>query len=193
MNTKHPRLDEVVAADDPDRSRLQAAHDLLLAAGAPPELPPRLEEPPAEPNATALTLPRRRSTLIGAVAVVASVLFGLGYAIGGRDNPTRPVQTIAMTGAKGAEATIDVLARDSAGNWPIRLGVSGLPSLLAGSTYTLWLTKGGNLAEPCGAFTVAAGTTEVALNAPYPVASFDGWAIVRSGTTRPFLARTAST
>ena len=192
MNTQPPRFDDFVTADDPARSSLQAAHDLLLAAGAPPELPPRLEEPPAEPSGTAFTFPRRRSTAIGAVAIAAAALFGVGYAIGGRGSPEAPVQTISMTGAKGAEATIDVLAPDAAGNWAMNLSVSGLPTLPRGSTYTLWLTKDGELAESCGAFAVAAGTTEVPLNAPYPIAGFDGWVIVRTGTTQPFLAQTAS-
>ena len=45
-----PSFDEIVDPDDPDRARLLAAHDLLIAAGAPPELPPSLEEAPAEPK-----------------------------------------------------------------------------------------------------------------------------------------------
>ena len=82
------------------------------------------------------------------------MLFGIGYAIGGRDSPDKPVQTIAMTGSAGATASIALLAPDEAGNWPMRLEVSGLPALPAGQSYTLWLTKDGALAESCGSFVV---------------------------------------
>ena len=115
------------------------------------------------------------------------MIFGIGYVVGGRDAPGAPVQTIAMAGPGNAEATIDVLAQDAAGNWPMRFSVSGLPVLPKGITYTLWLTKDGKLAEPCGSFVVAGGTTEVPLNAPYPLQKFDGWVVVKTGTTEPLL------
>ena len=92
-----------------------------------------------------------------------------------------------MAGPNDAEATIDLLAKDAAGNWPMTLSVSGLPALPKGSTYTLWLTKDGKLAESCGSFVVAGGTTEVPLNAPYPLKKFDGWVVVKTGTTQPLL------
>lgn len=190
MNAPTPRFAEIIEADDPERTRLQATHDLLLAAGAPPELPPRLEEPPPEPRAATFYFPRRRFTAIGAIAVAATVLFGVGYAIGGRDSPQKPVQTIAMTGRSGATATLDLLPRDAAGNWPMTLEVAGLPTLPDGRTYTLWLTRDGKLVESCGAFSVAEGQAKVPLNAPYRLKEFDGWVVVRTGTTRPFLLQT---
>ena len=76
-----------------------------------------------------ITFPRRRYTAIAAVAVAATVLFGVGYAIGGRDSPAEPVQTIAMNGPGGATASIALLPKDAAGNWPMTLEVSGLPPL----------------------------------------------------------------
>jgi hypothetical protein len=187
-----PPFDEIVDATDPERSRLRSAHDLLFAAGAPPELPPSLEAPPPEPRAGVIALPRRRYTAIAAVAIAATVLFGVGYAIGGRDSPQKPLRSIAMTGPSGATATIDLLSKDAAGNWPMTLEVSGLAALSDGETYTLWLTRDGKLAESCGAFAVAAGTTKVPLNAPYPLKRFDGWVVVRTGTTHPFLLRTGA-
>ena len=63
------------------------------------------------------------------------------------------------------------------------LEVAGLEPLPDGSTYTLWLTRDGSPAESCGAFVVASGTTRVPLNAPYPLKTFDGWVVVKSGTT----------
>jgi len=192
LTDRDSSFDEIVDGNDPERSRLRSAHDLLLAAGAPPELPPSLEAPPPEPRAGVIVLPRRRYTTIAAIAVAATVLFGVGYAIGGRDSPQKPVQTIAMKGPAGATASIALLPQDLAGNWPMNLEVSGLPTLPDGMTYTLWLTRDGKLAESCGTFAVAAGTTKVRLNAPYPLKQFDGWVVVRTGTTQPFLLQTGA-
>jgi hypothetical protein len=186
-----PSFDELVDPDDPDRARLLAAHDLLTAAGAPPELPPSLEEAPPEPKSgSVITFPRRRYTAIAAVAVAAIVLLGVGFAIGNRNSPDEAVQTIAMKGPGGATASIALLPADEAGNWPMRLEVSGLPALPAGKTYTLWLRHDGKLAESCGAFKVSSGTTKVPLNAPYRLKNFDDWVIVRTGTTTPLVAST---
>ena len=46
-----PPFDEIVDPDDPERARLEAVHELLVAAGPPPELPPALEHAPPEPKA----------------------------------------------------------------------------------------------------------------------------------------------
>jgi hypothetical protein len=183
-----PPFDQIVDGADPERDRLRTTHDLLLAAGPPPELPPSLGAAPAQPSQVIAILPRRRYTAIAAVALAACVLFGVGYAIGGRDLPNEPVRTIAMKGDSGATASIALLAADEAGNWPMRLEVSGLPPLPEGKTYSLWLTRDGKLAESCGAFVVAAGTTEVPLNAPYALKQFDDWVIVRTGSTVPLLS-----
>ena len=187
MSNRMPEFDDLVAADDPERARLLGVHDLLVAAGAPPELPPSLETAPAEPRGTVSFLHRRRFTTVAAIAIAATLLFGIGYAVGGRDAPASPVQTIAMSGPAGATASIALLAKDAAGNWPMTLEVSGLPALPEGETYTLWLTRDGELAESCGSFVVAAGTTKVPLNAPYRLKQFDDWVIVRTGSTRPLL------
>ncbi|MCY7302293.1 MAG: anti-sigma factor [Thermoleophilia bacterium] len=191
MSATPPRFGDLVAADDPARERLLGAHELLIAAGPQPELPPELAHAPAPPGGMVVPFARRRFTAIGAVAIAATVLFGIGYVVGGRDAPRAPGQTITMKGSNGAEATIDVLARDNAGNWPMTFSVSGLPVLPKGSTYTLWLTRDGRLAEQCGAFVVANGKTEVPLNAPYPLKKFDGWVVVKTGTTRPLLTESA--
>lgn len=191
MSERTPSFDELVDAGDPERARLQGAHELLVAAGAPPELPPSLEAAPPEPRATVIALPRHRYTAIAAVAAAATVLFGVGYAIGGRNGPEQPVKTIAMKGPSGATASIALLPLDEAGNWPMTLEISGLRPLRNGGTYTLWLTRDGKLAESCGAFAVSAGTTKVPLNAPYKLKTFDTWVIVRTGSTQPLLRSTA--
>ena len=68
-----------------------------------------------------------------------------------------------MCGAGQATAELELFEKDEAGNWPMELRVCGLPA----GRYELWLTRDGKLAEPCGAFAVAAGETTVPLNAPY--------------------------
>ena len=192
MSGRGPDFDELVDPGDPERDRLEAAHDLLLAAGPVPELPPRLEQPPPEPQTRVIPLPRRRHTAIAAVAIAATILFGVGYAIGGRDSPAKPVATIAMNGPSGATASIALMALDEAGNWPMKIAVKGLAELPKGQTYGLWLTRNGKLADPCGTFVVGPGSTEVPLNAPYQLKEYDGWVVVRTGTTKPFLLRTTT-
>lgn len=187
-----PPFDAIVDPDDPDCERLENAHRLLIAAGPLPELPPRLEHAPPEPSARVIAFPRRRYTAIAAVAIAATLLFGVGYAIGGRDNPPEPVQTVAMVGPSGATASIALMAIDRAGNWPMTIEVKGLAQLPKGGTYGLWLTRNGKLADPCGTFVVGPGTTEVPLNAPYHLKEYDGWVVVKSGTKGPFVLRTTT-
>jgi len=190
MTERPPAFDDLVGDDlaPGERERLQAVHELLLRAGPPPELPPALEQPPTVEAGTLIPFPRRyRFTAVAAAAAIAVVLFGAGYLLGGSGGSPPPLRTVEMRGAGGATASLAVFARDDAGNWPMELTVSGLEPLPAGETYELWLTRGGELAEACGTFAVAAGTTEVPLNAPYRLSAFDGWVVVRAGTATPLL------
>ena len=162
---------------------LERVHALLERAGPPPELSPGVAAAPEPPAARILPFPRRyRYTALAAAAVAAFALFGIGYLVGGGGGPD-PLQTIAMSGPAPASAELDLFEKDAAGNWPMELRVSGLPA----GTYELWLTRNGNLAEPCGAFAVASGETTVPLNAPYKLKSFDGWVVVPSGDHEPVL------
>ncbi len=166
-----------------ERERLERVHALLAQAGPPPELSPALEHAPEPPVADVVPFPRRyRYTAVAAAVAAACALFGLGYVVGG-DGGTEPLKTISMSGASQATAELDVFEKDAAGNWPMELRVNGLQP----GRYELWLTRGGKLAEPCGAFAVAAGETTVPLNAPYVLRDFDGWVVVPSGDTAPVL------
>ena len=187
-----PPFDTIVDPDDPDRDRLEKAHRLLIAAGPLPELPPRLEEAPPEQKARAIAFPRRRYTAIASVAIAAMLLLGIGYAIGARAKPAEPVQTVAMVGPSGATGSIELMAIDRAGNWPMTIAVKGLSQLPKGKRYELWLTKNGKLADPCGTFVVGPGATEVPLNAPYKLKGYSGWVVVQSGTKGPFVLRTTT-
>lgn len=178
-------LDDIVGNDlEPDeRARLERVNALLDQAGSPPELSPALERAPGPPSPRVIPFPRRyRYTALGASVVVACALFGLGYLAGGAGGK-KPVQTIALSGVSQATGELDVFERDAAGNRPTELSANGLPA----GRYELWLTRDGKLAEPCGAFVVAGGTTTVSLNAPYEPTSFDGWAVVPAGKQAPVL------
>jgi hypothetical protein len=186
-----PDFDELVG-DVPagERERLERVHALLLEAGPPPELSPVLRETP-KPQAAVIGFPRRyRWAVLGAAAALALGLLGAGYAIG-RGTQPETAFTVPMTGAGGAAAEIAVLKEDPAGNWPMNLTVRGLPVLRGERHYELWLTRDGRLVDPCGAFAVAEGETEVPLNAPYVLRDYDGWVVVVAGTKTPVL-RTAT-
>ncbi len=191
MSGLPPRLDELVGDIDPaERERLERVHELLVTAGPPPELPPQLAEPPHEPRATVIPFPRRyRWGALTAAAMLAVALLGVGYAIGRGAGPDESF-TVQMTGQGSAVAEIVVFDADEAGNWPMELEVHGLPPLARNGRYELWLTKAGELVEPCGSFAVAEATTRVPLNAPYVLRDYDGWVVVVQGSTTPVL-RTA--
>jgi hypothetical protein len=191
VSDRTPSFDDLVGADVPqaERDRLRSVHDLLVQAGPPPEVPPSLERAPStdDTRGTVIRLPRRyRYTVIAGAAAAALVIFGIGYGIGSREAPEPPVQTIAMTGVGGATGSIDLMASDAAGNWPMILHVRELPRLPVGKTYTLWLTRDKKLVESCGTF-VSDGSADVPLNAPYRLRTFDGWVVVRTGAKTPKL------
>ena len=87
-----PRFDELIENTDPDRARLGEVHELLTAAGPAPELPPSLRAAPQAPrDGKVVPFARRRYTAVAAVAIAATILFGLGYAVGARrPRGTRP-------------------------------------------------------------------------------------------------------
>lgn len=163
--------------------RLERVHALLQQAGPPPELSPAVERAPKLPSANVVPFPRRyRFTAVAAAAVAACALFGIGYLVGGGSSQD-PIRTVAMSGPSQASAELAVFGKDTAGNWPMRLDVRGLAS----GRYELWLTRGGKLVEPCGAFAAGAGETSVPLNAPYRLRDFDGWVVVSAGDREPVL------
>jgi Anti-sigma-K factor rskA len=191
VTDKPPVFEDFVDPDDPERERLREAHEMLLAAGPPPELSPAIAAAPGEPKARIIQLPRRRrSTALAALAAAAVILFGVGYAVGKGERPPGPVREVAMSGP-GGTAVLKLQQVDGEGNWPMELIVDTLPSLPKGQTYSLWLTRKGKLAEPCGTFAGGPETGGIWLNAPYKLRSFDGWVVVRTGSKAPYLLQTA--
>ena len=186
------RFDELVGdIEDPaERERLRRVHQLLLSVDPPPEVSSVLRTPPAADPVR--LLPRRRRTtlaLIAAALVAAS--FGAGWLASARIGDEEAVRVIPMAGtaqAAGASASIELLPDDESGNWPMNLRISGLtPSRDRSDWYELWLTKDGKLADPCGRFTVHAGTTTVVLSVPYGLRQYDGWIVTRRGSDVPLL------
>jgi Anti-sigma-K factor rskA len=179
-----PDFDDLVGGDlEPEeRARLERVHELLIAAGPPPE---PVEAP------VALRPARRRGPLLALAAALAVAAFAVGAAIAdsrsGRDVDF--TETMAGTAAAtDASARIAVFDLDDAGNWPMELTVAGLPPTKSGRPFELWLTREGELAALCGGFfTDENGSASVPMNAPYRFDEFDGWVIVEEGSERPLL------
>jgi len=122
-----------------EEARLRRAHDLLVQAGPPPDLPPELEAPPTQPAEAEILqfplLPQRRFALVAvAAATVTLIAFGGGYFFGhSKSKPTafKTERVVAMHGRGEALAVLRIAAPDSVGNWPMEMQVSGLPSLAA--------------------------------------------------------------
>ncbi len=179
-----PDFDDLVGSDlDPqERARLERVHDLLIAAGPPPE-------PLGAP--VALRPARRRGALLALAAALAVAAFALGAALvdGSSGRTVDFTETMAGTAAAtDATASLAVFEIDAAGNWPMELTVSGLPPSASGRPFELWLTRGGELAALCGGFfTSASGDASVPINAPYRFDDFDGWVVVEAGSETPLL------
>ena len=175
-----PDFRELVGDDVPaeERARLQRVHDQLVAAGAPPELPPALQEPPAAGGSVSW-LPRRR---LGAALVLAAALalsaFAAGFLLGkGRDSDTsafKPERTVVL-GNQGKTVVVRVGKPDAAGNRQMLLTVEGLRRQPTGDYYVLFMTRKGKPVATCGTFKVdGEGRTNVRLNVAYDVDKYDG-------------------
>jgi hypothetical protein len=198
---KPPDFRELVGEDLPEeeRARLERVHDLLVAAGPPPELPPSLAEPTTEgPGAVVPFLPRRRiGAAIGLAAAVGLVAFVGGFIAGRTGDQFTKTFEVPMRGtalAPGASATIQVGKLDESGNWPLKVMVRGLKPLPKGSFYEMYLSRKSRPAATCGTFTITRPTATVRLNAPYNLRTYDGWIVTREteagGGSHPVVLRT---
>jgi hypothetical protein len=194
--TREPDFNELVGEDLPpaEAERLRRAHDLLLAAGPIPELPPGLAEPSLGERRTRQDenvyqlLPRRRAgAALALAAAIALVAFLGGYLAGYRHDGFTAQYSVPMHAAVGlnASAQIKIGDRDSHGNLPLRLEVKGLPKLNHGGYYEMYLTHGKRIWK-CGTF--AAGgqkTVKVPLSIPYNLQNGDGWIVTKELPGRP--------
>jgi hypothetical protein len=186
-----PDFDELVGpeATGAERAKLREAHDLLLRAGPPPELTPKLK---AGPNPGVVRMQhrrravKRRTLVLLAAALSVAVVFFAGYAVhrsGGGKQSLGVVKTIPLKGTaavSGAEATLQVW-RQRDGNWPMTLSVKGLPKLPARTYYEVYLVRDGHPWGSCGTFVVpgSSQTVKVSLNAPYKLQKGDTWVVTR--------------
>jgi hypothetical protein len=184
----NPRFEDIVDEElsPGERERLERVHDLLIAAGPPAELPPHLERGPT----LAMTLSRkprsgrRRMMLLAAAIAVLAVVFVAGFAVGNSGNGLVGTHTVKLVGTKqasGALASLVIDNVDEAGNWPMRLSVTGLPKLPEHGYYEVYLWRHGKAVAPCGVFIVAgkAGAVSVHLNAPYHIRNGDTWVVTK--------------
>ena len=181
--TGKPDFRDLVGEDltPEERDRLEQVHELLIAAGPPPELPPALAEPSTELDEPT-GLPRRRTGAVLALAAALALAAFLGGFIAGRTNGDsfNSVKAIPMHGvgaAQAASGTIDLGQLDSQGNWPLQVKVSHLPSPPKNGYYEMFLTRHGKIAATCGTFNVHGSSATVRLNAPYNLGRFDGWVV----------------
>lgn len=210
-----PSFEDLMEGAFPDEeARLRRVHDLLVAAGPPPELPPSLEEAPViqrerrrDRRPALTTVPRRRlGAVLVAAAGIAVAAFFVGYLAGNVGSsattsvvsiPMRPTAVAPQTAA----AVIALEKNGSESNVPMTLTVSGLKKLPKGGYYELWLTRevksGGGTTQKllvsCGTFLQSSDRVEVKMNAPYTLENQPGWVItrhVRGVTTQPIVLTT---
>lgn len=182
-------FDDLIGTDGltaDDEARLRRVHQLLLAAGPPPDLSPELQHPPVpggaadRPEVTFLL--RRRRGLAAVLALAAALAaFAGGYAFGHSKSKTATfaaIRSVPMHGTAGRHGLIRLGEEDSVGNWPMVVDVSGLPELTGSQGYyELWLTRHGKAVAPCGSFRVHGNTTSVRFTVPYKLQGFDGWVV----------------
>ena len=186
MSDRRVDFDELVGADlaPGERERLLQVHELLLAAGPPPDV---AGSAPVVP----LRARRRRGVVLALAATLAVVAFAAGAIVGDRTAGRDVDFDVAMQGtaaAPDASATLTVFELDEAGNWPMEVAVEGLAPARSGRPYELWLTRGGRLQALCGSFrTYEDGSASVPMNAPYKFKEFDGWVVVEEGAKVPLL------
>jgi hypothetical protein len=200
--SREPNFDELAGGDDlspEEAARLERVHDLLVAAGPPPELPPRLAdlEPAPREDSPVAFLPRRRAGLALALAAALTLIaFVGGFVAGNHHGQKFPTKySVSMHGtavASNASAVIRIGTDDSNGNWPLKVEVHGLKQLPEGQFYEMYLTRHGKRVATCGTFRLTSGDS-VRLNAPYNLRTYSGWVVTHEGrglTTHPVVLRT---
>jgi hypothetical protein len=184
-----PDFDDIVGLDveRAERERLRRAHELIVQAGPPPELPPQLEQGPT----LAMTLGRQKSrgsrkvALLAAALSLLAVAFLVGYLAGNRGSGLASPRVLDLHGtqvAPRALASLELLPADPAGNVPMTLSATRLPKSTPKDYYEVWLVRDGKVWAPCGSFVAKGGDEEavhVSLNAPYQVKKGDTWIVTR--------------
>lgn len=191
--SREPNFDDLVGAEtgDAERERLRGVHELLLQAGPPPELTPRLRKAPdfGVVSLKRRALKKRPALLLLAATLSVAAVFAAGYAVanqrGGNSTASTPraLSLVGTSFAPQARATLEVW-RARSGNVPMTLSVVGLPKLPERTYYEVYLVRNGKVwGRPCGTFRVAGSSHAVTLtlNAPYSLRPGDSWVVTRPG------------
>lgn len=189
---KEPDFRELIGDEGTpeELAQLRRAHDLLIAAGPPPELSPALGRAPDVRGAKVIVFRRRRvATAFALAAAVAAGVFVAGYAVGDHHRTGfSAAHTIPMHGVgqlAAAQASIQVGKPDAGGNYPLKMNVHGLARLPSGGWYELLLSKKGRPTLSCGTFTVGESAVSVRLSVAYDLGAlrkqkqYDGWVVVK--------------
>jgi hypothetical protein len=185
MTADFEQLVDLAGLSPAERSRLQRVHDMLVAAGPPPELPGELTQPPAEVGGEVVPLePRRRRAPVAGLLIAATVAvacFGGGYLLANQahsSNAIHVVRVVPMSGQQNSFASLRVGSADKSGNWPIQLTVNGLKPLASKSRYYLMVWQNGKPAAFCGTFEVnKGGPTTVTFNVAYKITPQTRWVV----------------
>ena len=124
MTSRPPDFHDLVGEDLPaaERERLRGVHDLLVAAGPPPELSPALERAPSVGGSVHFLPRRRRGAVLLLAAALAAAAFGGGFLTGAvtRGGGTKSVTVVipmhGTAAVPNARASIALLTADKAGN-----------------------------------------------------------------------------
>ena len=186
-----PEFNDIVGAEatGAERERLRRAHELLVQASPPPELPPQLRKGPSfgVVRLRRRRVVKRRALLLLAAALSIAVVFAAGYAVadhgGGNGTAAPAAATLSLEGtaiAPHARATLEVW-RARSGNWPMTLSVAGLPKLPRHTYYEVYLVRDGKPWGSCGTFVVSnpSQPLTLTLNAPYSLRKGDSWVVTR--------------
>jgi hypothetical protein len=185
MTADFDQLVDLTGLSPEEQSRLQRIHELLIAAGPPPELPGELAQPPAEVGGEVVPLAsrRKRTPLVGILiaATVAVACFGGGYLLANQAHSSsaiHAVRVVPMSGQQNSFASLRVGSADESGNWPIQLTVNGLKPLAQESRYYLMVWQNGKPAAFCGTFEVNKGhPTTVTFNVAYKITPHTRWVV----------------
>src|SRR5947207_1021289 len=144
------------AVVDRMRARVEPPAEAPDTASPEPGPPDRAEAGPT--LAMTLVRPRlrvhRRTLLLAAAIVVLLLAFVGGYVVG-NGSGTSEGHTLRLQGtslAPAALASLHIEPVDTAGNWPMRISVTGLPKLPPRGYYEVYLVRDGRLFAPCGGF-----------------------------------------
>jgi hypothetical protein len=183
--SKPPEFRDLVGDDlsPQEQARLERVHDMLIAAGPPPELPPELQEVPSErPVATPIVLPRRRvGAAIALAATIALVAFLGGFIAGhsGAGDSFQSVRDVTL-GNGQAKAVVRFAPKDANGNTTMDVKVTNLRPLPRRDYYVLLMTKNGKPVVECGTFNLRrGGPTTFKFTVAYDPSDFDGLQLAR--------------